>query len=144
MNGTIPPTTTPPAVCPQCGGNVILKTGTKTDGSVYRFYGCSNFRDLGCRFTWRPPQQPAGFGKAVGNMLTKETFIQAFGILRGDLKKLDDKLIQLLNVSVIYPKDSPVGSDEKIIERKVAPVGEPPEDIPPEGEEAGDVSLKDL
>lgn len=130
---------TPPTQCPLCGGNIILKTGRKQDGSTYRFYGCSNFRDLGCRFTWRPiatptPTIPKPF---LGNMLTQDIFIKYLGVLRGDIKKLEDKINKLFNVSVIYPaKIDKTGETNVKIE---VPIGEPPEDIPEEEE-----SLEDL
>jgi ssDNA-binding Zn-finger/Zn-ribbon topoisomerase 1 len=137
MNGQTTQLNTPPAQCPECGGNIILKQGTKPDGSAYRFYGCSNYKDLGCKFIWRPPAPQKAF---VGSMLTKDTFIKGLGLLRGDIKRIEDKITQLLNVSVIYPADSPVETGEKVVERKVVPMGEPPEQ-PPAQENMG---LEDL
>ena len=147
-----PQSTTPPAVCPQCGGNVILKTGRKQDGSTYRFHGCSNFREMGCRFTWRLPQQPAGaggFNRAVSG-LTQDAFTQGIGVLRGDIQKINMQLVPLLQklMETLQRFESsdkvvfyPTGSGET----KMIPTGEPSEeDYPPMGTDNEEVGLKDL
>lgn len=92
-----------PKICPKCGGKIILKQGRKADGSFYKFYGCSNFQKNGCNYIWRPSQKEKIVSKSP--ILTPEQMVKYLGILRGDIKRLEEKIDKLLEVSVIYPKD---------------------------------------
>ncbi len=50
-----------PSKCPDCGGIIQERKGEK-DGKQYHFWGCSNFKDKGCRFTWNPEKKSGNEG----------------------------------------------------------------------------------
>ena len=92
--------------CPTCGlemkwikPGISQKTGRPYNG----FWSCPNrcpkaqsFNDLPQK-TIEPPQKPLTF--------SPNEMIKYLGVLRGDIKRLEIKIDELLKVSVIYPKD---------------------------------------
>lgn len=92
----------PPISCPKCGEPIkYIPAGvSKKTGKRYsEFWACSN---RSCDYSWRP--QPE-IKKA-----TQDNLIRGLGLLRGEHKKLDEKLEKILKLleegTVYYPPDS--------------------------------------
>lgn len=78
--------------CPNCGATMILKT--KGEG---KFYGCPNWRERGCKtLPYEPPKPKEEFKKVVPLIPDEEKFKQWFGLLRGDIKRIENKINRLL------------------------------------------------
>lgn len=80
-----------PKLCPQCGGEVILKEGISSrTGKKYSFWGCANFIEKGCRYIYSPPKT----GQTTGTDKIIEELDQGELIL-GEIKKINERIDKL-------------------------------------------------
>lgn len=86
-----------PTTCPMCQSPIKEKKGiSQKTGKPYQFYGCSNYPN--CRYIWNPPKKG-----------TKQTPLREYDqgqTIIAMLKRIETKLDELSNKSVIYPNDS--------------------------------------
>lgn len=95
-------------ICPDCGGDLVIKHNSQTGKP---FYGCSNYRTLGCRRTYEVwEKDKALFDKTFGSVYftarqrdtqCKTKFIQSIAVP----KRLLDSFYSNneLNISDLYP-----------------------------------------
>ena len=100
--------------CPNCGGNLVLKKGiSQKTGQPYAFWGCTNFKEMGCSYTERIAPQRIAPTPSIPTPVGLQQAINGLGLIRGDIKRLEEKIDAIKKIVdrfsnqdkiVIYPE----------------------------------------